>query len=437
MQDRLKLLSGISAVLALLLALLVLTAWISDIPLLKNIIPAFVLLILIFIIPLLWSIHRLIKSEQERKKTEDALKLNDEQIQMIFNNAPNAVVVMNQEGAIIRWNQRAEEIFTWKMEEVIDKQMHEIIMPQRFRQMHLNGIKRFLSTGEGPVLNKTLELAAIRKDGSEFPIDIRISFIKSQGKYIFIAFISDITIRKKAEAELKQKSEELTLANKELEQFVYVASHDLQEPLRTISNFAGLLEKKQSGKTDTDTDQYLAYIVKASFRMKNLIKDLLDLSRIGKGIIFSTVDCNEVLKEVIAEMEVSVKEGNAKITSALLPVLRGNTMELKQLFQNLLSNAIKFRKKNVSPEIEVTVKENNSEYLFAFKDNGIGIEEQYRERIFTIFQRLHSVSEYPGTGIGLATCKKIVTRHNGKIWVDSAPGIGSTFYFTISKENFK
>jgi light-regulated signal transduction histidine kinase (bacteriophytochrome) len=161
---------------------------------------------------------------------------------------------------------------------------------------------------------------------------------------------------------------------------------------------------------------------------------LLDYSRVGKNISFEPTDCNKILKEAIADLDSSIKESNAKITFAILPILKGNDIKLKQLFQNLISNAIKFRKKNTTPEIEITVEEKDKEYLFAIKDNGIGIEEQYFKKLFIIFQRLNNATEYPGTGIGLATCKKIVDLHHGKIWIESKLGAGSTFYFTISKE---
>jgi signal transduction histidine kinase len=235
------------------------------------------------------------------------------------------------------------------------------------------------------------------------------------------------------ERKVMERTRELETANKELEQFVYVASHDLQEPLRTISNFAGLFKEEYSEKLDAETSQYLKFIITATSKMQNLIKDLLDFSRIGRKITYVTVNCNELLKEIIADMNASISESKAVITYGTLPILKGNETELKQLFQNLLSNAIKFHKKDISPEIEINAKESNSEYLFTIKDNGIGFEEQYKERIFIIFQRLQNSAEYPGTGIGLATCKKIVEQHNGKIWVESELGIGSTFYFTISK----
>lgn len=233
---------------------------------------------------------------------------------------------------------------------------------------------------------------------------------------------------------LHKKSGELVDSNKELEQFAYVASHDLQEPLRTISNFVELLEEKYAGRIDEDADQYLKFIMTATAKMQNLIRDLLELSRIGRNITFSPIDCNKVLESVTTEMQLSIKESNAKIASETLPVVMGNEIELKQLFQNILSNAIKFRKKESGLKIEITVEDKNTEYLFAVKDNGIGIEEQYKEKIFVIFQRLNSATEYPGTGIGLATCRKIVALLNGKIWVESKLGEGSTFYFTIPKK---
>ena len=169
--------------------------------------------------------------------------------------------------------------------------------------------------------------------------------------------------------------------------------------------------------------------------MQNLIKDLLDFSRVGRNMSVAVVDCNKILKEILADLDLSIQESNAKITSDLLPVLSGNETELKRLFLNLISNAIKFRPKDRTPEIAITVEAKDTEYLFAIKDNGIGIKEQFIPKLFVIFQRLNRVEEYPGTGIGLATCKKIVTLHNGKIWIESKWGEGTTFYFTLPKEN--
>jgi light-regulated signal transduction histidine kinase (bacteriophytochrome) len=242
---------------------------------------------------------------------------------------------------------------------------------------------------------------------------------------------------KEANADLEKKVEmrtlELERKNKELEQFAYVASHDLQEPLKTVSGFVGLLNKQYKGRLDENADKYLEYILQASDRMKTLIKDLLVYSRIGRAIAFVLSDCNILLHEVLADMDNNIRENKAIIHAEQLPVLYAFPTELKLLFQNLLSNAIKFRKPGVQPEISITVTKIQGFWKFSVSDNGIGIDQQHRDRIFVIFQRLHNRKDYEGSGIGLAHCKKIVELHGGEIWVESIPGIGSTFNFTISE----
>ena len=374
------------------------------------------------------------KSEELERSNKD-LKYSEQQIQGIFNSAPDAVIVINRESTIIKWNYKAEKLFGWDGAEVIGKPLYDFIIPERYREKHKNGMKHYLATGEGPMLNKDIEIEALNRKGIEFSVLLTISPVGEKDKLLFIGFIRDITEKKKSELLIQQKSEELSRSNQELEQFAYVASHDLQEPLRTIFNFVGLLDKKYSGKTDKETEQYFKFIVNATAKMQNLIKDLLDYSRVGRNIIFTTIDCNKIFKEVITDLDASIKESNAIVSSSILPSLKGDEMGLKRLFQNLLSNAIKFRKKNSVPQIVITAEEKNTEYLFSFKDNGIGIEERFIPKLFIIFQRLHTDTEYPGTGIGLATCKKIVTLHGGKIWIESKFGEGSTFYFTIPKKN--
>ncbi len=235
------------------------------------------------------------------------------------------------------------------------------------------------------------------------------------------------------EKRVLERTAKLERSNQELEQFAYVASHDLQEPLRTISNFVGLLEKKYPPNATDDHYRYFQFIVKATSKMQNLIRDLLEISRVGRNVSFTEVDCNKIVLDVLAEMEASIKENNAAIHFSGLPFMIASEIELKRVFQNLISNALKFKKKNGLPEITIRANDNGDEYLFELEDNGIGIEEEYTNKIFNIFQRLHSTAEYPGTGIGLATCKKIVALHNGRIWVESKLGKGTTFYFTISK----
>lgn len=243
----------------------------------------------------------------------------------------------------------------------------------------------------------------------------------------------DIIERKITERALEKKSAELARANEELEQFAFAASHDLQEPLRTISNFSGLLSKKLQD-LDSEDKEYFQFITNATSRMQRLIKALLDFSKIGRKVEFDQVDCDELMKAVINDMQGSLSEADVMVDFTLPRSIIANEIELKQLFQNLISNSIKFRRPDVPCQIAVHAEEREQDYYFQFSDNGIGIEDKYRERIFIIFQRLHPEHKYAGTGIGLATCQKIVTQHGGKIWVESVFGQGSTFHFSISKE---
>ncbi len=236
------------------------------------------------------------------------------------------------------------------------------------------------------------------------------------------------------EKKVHQRTAQIENKNKELEQFAYVASHDLQEPLRTISSFVELLQQQYRGRLDDSADKYLDYLLNASERMKVLIKDLLDYSRIGREKEFKQVDCNQLLEEVVADLDKIIEDTGATVHADALPVLHAYPTELKLLFQNLISNSIKFRKANDIPAIDIGSVQENGHWKFFVQDNGIGIEEQFLERIFIIFQRLHNRSEYDGSGIGLAHCKKIAELHGGRIWVESTPGEGSRFMFTIASE---
>jgi light-regulated signal transduction histidine kinase (bacteriophytochrome) len=235
------------------------------------------------------------------------------------------------------------------------------------------------------------------------------------------------------EKKVTQRTAELESKNKELEQFAYVASHDLQEPLRTTSSFVELLRKQYYDKIDGNANRYIEYILQASDRMKTLIKDLLDYSRLGREKQMEDTDCNILLQEVLADLDKVIKENGARITAGKLPVVKGLPTEIKLVFQNLISNSIKFRRQGVQPEINIEAQRKLNAWQFSFSDNGIGIEQQHHEKIFIIFQRLHNRTEFEGSGIGLAHCKKVVELHGGRIWIDSVPGKGSTFHFTIAE----
>lgn len=277
-----------------------------------------------------------------------------------------------------------------------------------------------------------LEVLYNRKNGETFYAILSYDLIKVDNKKFTITSYLDISEQKKAENKIIAYSIELERKNKEIEQFAYIASHDLQEPLRTVSNFSQLLAQKIEAYSDKEASEYMGYISSGAKRMSNLIFDLLEYSRIGRDTSKVLIDCNILVGELLTDMAVSIEESRAKIHVDRLPVLNA-FIELRSLFQNLLSNAIKFRKGGMDPVITISAKDKGREFVFSIKDNGIGIEETYYERIFLIFQRLHTRAEYEGTGIGLSQCKKIVELHGGKIWVESKLGNGSTFYFTIPK----
>jgi signal transduction histidine kinase len=241
----------------------------------------------------------------------------------------------------------------------------------------------------------------------------------------------EIVERKRAEAALTKQAQELARSNSELEQFAYVASHDLQEPLRMVANYTQLLARRYKDKLDANAHEFIAFAVGGATRMQRLIHDLLDYSRVGThGKPVVETDCSSALGQAIVNLHGMINESQAVVTSEDLPTLRVDGGQFVQLFQNLIGNAIKFRSQ-ATPRVHISAEEKPDHWLLAVRDNGLGIEPQYAERIFIIFQRLHGYSEYPGTGIGLSICKKIVERHGGRIWVESEPGKGSNFFFTI------
>jgi len=229
----------------------------------------------------------------------------------------------------------------------------------------------------------------------------------------------------------KQGQEDLARSNRDLEQFAYVASHDLQEPLRMVAIYTQLLEERYRGKLDSDADKYIHYAVDGALRMQKLVQDLLAFSRVGRqGGIPQSTDCNAVLQESLKNLESAIQESGAVVQSTQLPVVIADRSQLIQVFQNLIGNAIKFRSTAI-PTIRVSAEEAGTEWVFSVADNGIGIEAEQRENVFVIFRRLHTRAEYPGNGIGLSICKKIIEQHGGRIWVESEPGYGSIFYFTL------
>jgi PAS domain S-box-containing protein len=274
----------------------------------------------------------------------------------------------------------------------------------------------------------------VRRDGTVvWGSTTKMAWRDADGRIIgTFGLTRDVTAIKEAEARLLQEREELAHSNAELQQFAYVASHDLQEPLRAVASCVQLLKKRYGGKLDERADEFITHAVDGTKRMQALITDLLAYSRVGTHRHpFEAVDCEAILAEALANLAIAVEESGATVVHDPLPTVVADATNLTQVFQNLLGNAIKFRANGRKARIGITARNEAGEWIFSVSDNGIGIEPQYFERVFRVFQRLHTRESYPGTGIGLAICKKVVERHGGRIWIESLPDQGSTFHFTI------
>jgi PAS domain S-box-containing protein len=365
----------------------------------------------------------IIRDLTERKRAEEGLS----HLASIVESSGDAIIGKTLDGTVLSWNTGAERIYGYSAEEMRGRPIFLIVPPERGHeaQQILERIKR----GERVEHFETLRL---KKDGRKIDISLTVSPIKdSAGKIIAASAIGrDITERKRAEEVLQRQAAELLRSNAELEQFCNVASHDLQEPLRMVASYTKLLARRYQGRLDKDADEFIAYAVDGATRMQTLIKDLLRYSRVEtRSKVFEPTDAGAALKWALANLRRAIEETGAIISSDPLPTVIADGTQLGQVFQNLIGNAIKFRSDR--PRVHLGVERKEAEFLFWVRDNGIGIAPQFRERVFVIFPRLHAVEEHPGTGIGLAICKKIVERHGGRIWVESEPGEGATFYFTI------
>lgn len=351
------------------------------------------------------------------------------QLRGLLDAAPDPIVVINRSGEIVHVNVQTELDFGYKRQELLGRGI-EILVPERFRTLHSGHLINYFNQPRRRSMSFAMELFACRKDGSEFPVEISLSPIHADDEILVSSAIRDVSERKVAE-NLHRMGRELEIRNQELERFAYLASHDLQEPLQTIANFTQMLADQYRDRLDQEALRAFDFVTEAVDRMRILITDLLDHSRIGQGSKIEEIDCNELLQAVLDNLSVSVQRENAHVEIAKLPTLKGQRTELQLLFQNLIGNSIKFHKPDIPPQISVSAQAMTDAWQFRVQDNGIGIDLAYKEKIFELFQRLHRRKEYDGTGIGLAHCKKIVKLHNGEIWVDSVPGKGCTFYFTI------
>jgi two-component system, LuxR family, sensor kinase FixL len=385
-----------------------------------------------------------IRNERQLQQLNELLQERESNLQQLLTHAPDAIIVVDEESRIIYWNPKAVAVFGWTEEEAFGKKLGDTIIPPQYREAHNRGMSRYLTTGEAHVLNQTLELSALNKKGTEFYISLTISATRQHGRPAFIAFIRDIDREKRIELELEKKRELLERSNRELEQFAYVASHDLQEPLRKILFYTNRV-LEANGLTE-GSKTHIEKVSESAQRMKGLISNLLDFSRLSQSnLFFEEVNLNTVVSGVLTDFELLIKQKGGVVEVDPLPTLEAIPLQMHQLLFNLIGNGLKFSRRHVRPVIKIAGNKVSRERKLAFpqlittndyyeirvSDNGIGFNQEYAEKIFTIFQRLNQRSQYEGYGIGLAVCQKIIENHNGIIWAEGQPQKGATFGFIL------
>jgi PAS domain S-box-containing protein len=378
----------------------------------------------------------------QEKQIETARELHE--LHATMEAAPTGMLVVNDSGNIIFVNAMLLKMCGWDHDELIGQPV-ELLVPEQFRGVHVAHRSQFMQAPIQRQMQSFTTLFAIRRDGSEFPVEIGLSPLRLAEGPCVLAAVVDITERWMAEQErqrnmealaeevhLRERSEtQLRRSNEDLQQFAYVASHDLQEPLRAVAGYCDLLRQLYTKQLDDEGREFLQHAIDGAHRMQALIKDLLDYSRVGSsGRRFVEFDAQELFDAAIENLSAAIADANATVTADELPVIVGDRSQLTRVFQNLIGNALKFRGERL-PTIHVSGRCENGEWVFEIRDNGIGIAEEYRERIFIIFQRLHTRTNYAGTGMGLAICKRIIDLHDGWIRVSSTPEEGSVFTFGI------
>jgi PAS domain S-box-containing protein len=380
----------------------------------------------------------------DAQRAEQAYRDQAARTQSILDGATDAIITISAGGVVESYNRAAEQMFGYSPDQVIGENV-TLLMPSPYREEHDQYLRNYLATGVARIIGIGREVVGRRADGSTFPMHLAVSEVKLGRRRLFTGIVRDITDIKQAmdqicsaNNELARRSRQierfnldLKRSNDELRQFAYVASHDLQEPLRKVAAFCQMLDDEYADRLDEEGQRYIRYAVDGSIRMKALIQDLLTYSRVEtQGKPLEPTEAAGACAEAVENLSLTIQEAGAQVACDPLPTIVADRAQLVRLFQNLIGNAIKYRGPD-PPQVHVSASERDGSWEFRIRDNGLGIDPQYHERIFVIFQRLHAREEYSGTGIGLAVCKRIVERAGGTIWVESAVGAGSTFCFTF------
>jgi PAS domain S-box-containing protein len=366
----------------------------------------------------------------QRQQAEAALRDREAKFRAVIETAADGIIIIDTKGTILIFNPGAERIFGYRPDEVIGRKV-EILMPPHHAKRHDEYLERARRASERETTMVGREVEGLRKDGGKILLELSVGEARQDETTVFVGIVRDISERRRADRERQRSLDELARSNQDLEQFAHVVSHDLQEPLRMVSSYCELLRGAYRGRLDDDADRFIDFAVDGAQRMQLLIQDLLAYARVGsRGGAFKETEVNRSLELALVNLQEAITESRARINVDPLPTVFADEVQLAQLLQNLISNAIKYRR-DEPPEIHISVEPRGAFWAFAVTDKGIGIEPRFACSIFEVFKRLHSRKEFPGTGIGLAICKRIVERHGGEIWLDCEYRDGARFHFTL------
>lgn len=358
------------------------------------------------------------------------LFLAEERLQLAVEAAPGGMLMVDQAGAIVLVNAEVERLFGYSRAALLEMSVDQLV-PEDLRQRHGSLRATYFEAPAVRSVGRGRDLRMLRRDGTQFPAEVAPNPIQTRAGTCVLVSIIDMTSRRQNERELELRTQELETSNADLQDFAYVASHDLQEPLRAVAGYCQLLSTHYRGQLDARADEFIDFAVDGSKRMKRLIDDLLLFSRLGPRTMLTAVDLNRAVSDALQNLQTAITETGTRVEVSSLPTIPGDRSRLVQLFQNLIGNAIKFR--GTAPlVVRIDTAPEGAGHLITVSDNGIGFEPVHTERIFKMFQRLHPQGQYEGTGIGLALCKRIVTQHGGRMWATASPGAGATFSFTLS-----